>query len=453
MVSHAVVPLVTLAVLFTLTSCTSATVPPVATGSAPVMQWVATWTAALENAEPSRANPGGSEQTFRFVVLPTTAGAQERVHFSNLLGKTPVTIGAARLSASENAGPAIDSSRDVALTFSGSSSITLAPGQETVSDPVQISYQYGEELAVSVYLKGAFGALVENSSEFQSNFATNSGGGNTTTDPTGSSFTQTTVGEWFMITAVDVYGSYQGTVAVFGSSSVVGHDSNYGNANSYPTFNGAVPGQVNDRPSDWLGRQLRAAGYTMGVANAGATGDPAAEDSGTVSGSAIAGVDRMQHDVLSLAGIKAVVIYFGGVDLRIDCLPAANIEASLTNMVQQAQKAGVRVILATIPPSEYCTSSSPDLLPSSDNPYAGDLNPGPENPGSTQRRMVNAWIRSSGAALPGVVGIADFDAVMAYPAHPDFLMPSYVAGDNFHPNGPSYGIQSAAIPLSSILGK
>lgn len=161
----------------------------------------------------------------------------------------------------------------------------------------------------------------------------------------------------------------------------------------------------------------------------------------------------MQHDVLSLAGIKAVVIYFGGVDLRGDCVPAANVEASLTNMVQQAQKAGVRVILATIPPSEYCTSSSADLVPSADNPYAGDLNPGPENPGSTQRRMVNNWIRSSGAALPGVVAIADFDAVMAYPAHPDFLIPNYVAGDNFHPNGPSYGIQSAAIPLSSILGK
>ena len=161
----------------------------------------------------------------------------------------------------------------------------------------------------------------------------------------------------------------------------------------------------------------------------------------------------MKHDVLLQPGIKAVVIYFGGIDIRQDCLPATNVEATLTNMAAQAYAVGVRVILATLPPSEYCITSSADLLPSAANPYQGDLYPGPENPGSTQRRALNDWIRSTGASLPGVVAVADYDAAMRYPAHPDFYLPNYYSADNFHPNGPAYGVQTAATPLHALLGQ
>lgn len=191
----------------------------------------------------------------------------------------------------------------------------------------------------------------------------------------------------------------------------------------------------------------------MGVLNAGAIGDPAAEDNGTSLGSSIAGVDRMQHDVLQQAGIKTVIIYFGGVDLRGDCKAAPLVEAALANMTAEAQAAGVRVILATVPPAEYCTTSAADLVPSTAAPYAGDINPGPENPGSVQRRAVNDWVRTSGAALPGVVAVADFDKALADGTHPDFMIPNLNSGDNFHPNGPGYGVQSSAIPLDKILGQ
>jgi hypothetical protein len=66
---------------------------------------------------------------------------------------------------------------------------------------------------------------------------------------------------------------------------------------------------------------------------------------------------------------------------------------------------------------------------------------------------MNTWIKTAGAQLPGVVGIADFDAALLYTAHPDFMIPMYNSGDNFHPNGPGYGVQSSAIPLKSILGQ
>jgi lysophospholipase L1-like esterase len=434
-----------------LVGCSSRIAGPVIQPAAFSSQWVVAWGASPENALLTSENSGGTEQSFRFLFLPTIDGTQERVHFSNLFGDSPITIGGARLALSTGSGAAVDPTTDTPLTFSGASSITLAAGQEVVSDSVNVSYTFGRTMAVSVYVKGAFPPLTQHESQVTTNYASATGAGNTTTDVSGDSFGQA-ITEWYLLTGVDVYGQYQGTVALFGSSSIDGHNSNFSDINSYPVMNYPIPSQDNDRPSDWLARQLLAAGYRLGVLNAGVIGDPAGEDSATAAGISVAGIDRIKHDVLEQAGIKAVVIYFGGVDLRIDCVSATNVETSLANMVSQAQAAGVRVILGTIPPAEYCTTSSPDLLPSADNPYQGDLYPGPENPGSTQRRAVNDWIRTTGAQLSGAVGIADFDQALLYPAHPDFMMPSFYSSDNFHPNGVGYSVQSAAIPLSSILG-
>lgn len=435
--------------LTSLTSCSSSVdVAQAVPVSGLAQQWVTGWGGP---AEALLASSASSERTFRFIVLPTIDGTQERVHFSNTLGTTPVTIGTARIAAAVNVGPSVDATRDVPLTFNGATSVTIPAGQEVVSDAANVTFKYGEKLAVSMYLRGTFGPLVNHDSQVQTNFAAPANGGDATTDASGRAFTSSNT-NWLVLTGIDLYGAYQGSVAVFGSSSIDGHASNFGNSNSYPTDNVAIPSQDNDRPSDWLSRQLQAAGYRMGVLNAGAIGDPAGRNGNTAAGGAIAGIDRMQHDVLQQAGMKAVVIYFGGIDLRSDCKVATDVEASLTSMVQQAQTAGVRVILATIPPSEYCLSAGVSLLPSGGNPYQGDLNPGPENPGSTQRRAVNDWIRTSGAQLPGVVAVADFDHALANSDHPDFMIPNLNSGDNFHPNGAGYEVQSGAIPLKAILG-
>ena len=420
------------------------------TGPALVNQWIVGWSSPPENALAGVDNEGSTEQTFRFIIVPDIGGTQERIHFSNELSTAPITIGTARLAVALSQGAAIDPTRDAQLKFGGATSVTIPGGASVVSDPVSLTYKYGERMAVTMYVKGTWGPITQHEAQVETNFENFAGSGDSTPDAAGTSFAYTTP-EYFLLTGMDVYGAYQGSVAFFGSSSVDGHNSNYGTGNNYPTQNVAVAGQDFDRPSDWLTRDMLAAGYRVGVFNAGTIADPAAEDKNTSSGKSQAGIDRMNRDVLQQAGIKAVVIYFGGVDLRGDCVPATNVEASLTNMVAQANAVGVRVILATLPPAEYCTTSDASLLPSTANPYQGDINPGPENPGSTQRTILNAWIRTTGATLPGVVQIADFDAALRYPAHPDFFMPQFYTNDNFHPNGMGYGVQSAAVNVSTVL--
>jgi lysophospholipase L1-like esterase len=434
-----------------LNSCSSSSNTVTTGPPAPASIWVASWGAPPENASATAEDPGGSEQSFRFVVLPTIDGTEERVHFSNAYGTAPVTIGSARIAVA-GTGAAVDASTDKPLTFSGGTSVTIAAGQQIVSDPVNVSYTFGQKLAVSMYVKGTFAPLTQHDSQVSTNYASAVGSGDTTTDATGAAFANSNT-EWYLLSGIDVYGPYQGTVVLLGSSSIDGHGSNYGSANAYPVPNVPVAGQDNDRPSDWLARSLVSGGYRVGVYNAGILADSAEEFPNEASGTATPGVDRVSRDVLQIAGVKAVVIYLGGVDLRGQCVPATNVEAALTNIVAQANAGGIRVILATIPPAEYCVTSDPSLLPSAANPWQGDVNPGPENPGSTQRRLVNTWIKTAGSQLPGVVSVADFDAALAYPGHPDFLMPNFTSADNFHPTGLGYQAQSGAIDLKAILGQ
>jgi lysophospholipase L1-like esterase len=303
-------------------------------------------------------------------------------------------------------------------------------------------------------LQGTFGPLNQHDSQSMINYASAYNAGDTTTDTSGASFPNAGT-EWLLLSAMDVYGPYQGTVALFGSSTIDGHNSNFGDTNAYPIPNVAVPGQDDDRPSDILARSLNAAGYHLGVLNAGILGDYAGPGTGSPSGSS--GVDRINRDVLQQPSVTTVLIYLGQVDLRnTACGNATDVESYLQNMVAQANAAGVKVILATIAPSSYCTAAnSPNSgpYPNSADPFAGDINPGPENPDNAQRHLVNAWIKSTGAALPGVVGIADFETAIAYQTHPDFMVPNWNSGDNFHPNATGYQQQIASIPLNLFVAK
>jgi hypothetical protein len=416
--------------------------------------WAASWGNAPENALPTDSNPGGSEQSFRMVFRPTLSGSQERLHFSNFFGTTPITIGAARLAISPDGTAAIDPANDVAVTFNGASSVTVPAGVIITSDSVKLNYSFGQRLAVSMYVKGTFGPLTQHLSQGPAGFESPVNAGDTTTDAGGTSFSLPN-GEWFLLSGMDVFGAYQGTVVLFGSSAIDGYHSSYGDTNAYPTANVPVPGQDNDLPSDWLARDLQQAGYQLGVLNAGVLADPAGPNSGATPQAGVQdGIDRLNRDVLQQTNVKAVVVYLGAVDIRsAQCTSAPAIESSLSQIIAMSAAAGVRVVMSTLAPSDFCsTPGSPNFgpVPTPADPYAGEGDP-PTNGGMVQRNLVNAWIRTTAATLPGVVGIADLDKALADPAHPDFMLPNLNSGDNFHPNGVGYGVQSGAIPLDVLL--
>ncbi len=438
--------------------------PPVVSVPPPVIpvagKWVGAWGAAMTNADASAENAGGAEESFRFLLLPTVGGTQERVRFSNVYGKTPVVLGAARLAvAREGIGKGeaatVDAARDQALLFAGKASVVVGPGQVVVSDPVMVPFAFGETLAVSVYLRGQFGPVSRHSSIFVTNYRSGTGSGDVTADATGAGFSKGTLQDWLLVNGVDVFGDYQGTVVLFGSSTTDGFHSNYSSDKVYPVPNAPVDGQHSSRLSDSLARRLNAAGYRLGVVNEGVPGDTVTVDSTNLTNDVQNANDRIAQDVLAQPSVVAMVTYFGSIDIRSpDCKSAPAIEAATEKLIATATAAGVRVVLGTIPPSAFCTNPAQNNygpVPSPADPYAGGSVPGPANGGEVQRTALNAWLRETGAGLPGVVAIADFDGALADPMRPNFLLPPYNSGDNYHPTGAGYGAEAGVIPLELLL--
>ena len=421
----------------------------------PPLLWVGSWGASMTNAEPNtEGNAGGQEQSFRFLVRPTLGGTEERVRFSNVYGTTAVTIGAAHLAIGQEGTAAVDPAHDVALAFGGQSGTVVAPGAVVVSDPVQMTFSYGQTLAISMYLKGSFGPVSRHGSIFVQNYRTPVGGGDATADAAGTSYTES-LADWLLINEIDVYGPYKGTLVLFGSSTTDGFHSDYSSDQVYPTPNVPVPGQHANRLSDLVAARLQAAGYQVGVLNAGVPGDTVTPDSSNQVVHVKNANDRVTQDVLSLPSVLGVVTYFGSIDLRsADCKSAPAMEGATQQMVATLAAAKLPVVLATLPPSAFCTNPAQANYgpsPSAGNPYAGGALPGPQNGAEVQRGAFDAWVRGTGSQLSGVVGVADFDQALADPARLDFMLPMFNSGDNYHPNGAGYKAEADAIPLS-VLG-
>ncbi len=424
---------------------------PSTPAAAVASKWVGAWGDAPSNASKSPDDPGGSEQSFRFLVNPTIGATQERVRFSNYFGTTPVTIGAGRLAIGKDGSPTIDANHDVPLTFNGGSpSVTMAPGQIVVSDAVDLTYSFGQTLAVSVYVSGTFPPLTRHDALFNQNYRTAIGAGDQTADSAGTAFTAAD-SDWLLLNGIDAYGPYQGTVVIFGSSTTDGFHSNYGNTSVYPVPNVAVTGQHRSRITDWLAKQLNASGYSIGVLNEGIPADTIAPDSTNATNHLQPGVERFSRDALAQPNVIAIVNYLGAIDLRdADCGSATAVEAATQTVVAAAAAAKVPIFLATLPPSAFCTNparANYGPSPTASDPYAGA---GTVNGGEVQRRAFNTWIRSTGVGLPGVAGLVDLDQVLADTTRPNFLLPAYNSGDNYHPNGAGYGAAAGAIPIEAI---
>jgi lysophospholipase L1-like esterase len=81
--------------------------------------------------------------------------------------------------------------------------------------------------------------------------------------------------------------------------------------------------------------------------------------------------------------------------------------AGLTTVVQNAHAQGVLVYGGTITPTAQFTADQ-----------------------NVTRETVNDWIRTSGT----FDAVFDFDQLLADPANPDNLNPTYDSGDGLHPN-------------------
>ncbi|HSZ38337.1 MAG TPA: SGNH/GDSL hydrolase family protein [Trebonia sp.] len=376
------------------------------------MNWVVTWGTGLT---PGGVLPGtpwsGRGVTIRNVVHTSIGGSSARITLSNAFGTAELAVTGASVAL-----PASVAGTMIPLTFGGAESAVISPGSELTSDPVRLEIPADADVLVSVGVRPGQGPVTFHLHASQESYV--AVGDGHAADVSRAEFTGRTE-SWFYVAEVQVPDRGAGTVVALGDSITDGTTS--------------TPG-TNRRWPDYLARRLLAPpdGQGCGVLNAGISGNRVLLDGAAASpdcaGAGESGLARLDRDVLDRAGVRTLVICAGINDIiwepHYDATPIID---GLSRIAARAHECGIRVIGATLTPA--CG-------------FSGGLSAVQE----TARAEVNAWIRD-GSAFDAV---ADFDAVLRDPAHPERLAACYDSGDHLHPSDRGFEALAAAICLGGL---
>jgi lysophospholipase L1-like esterase len=367
---------------------------------------------------PMAATPSFNNQTLRQILRLSAGGDAVRVRFTNAYGTRPLAIGGAHFALIDAKGQEIAGSSRM-LTFAGVKTATVLRAAPLLSDPVRLKVPPLARVAISTYLPGNTGpctchqvGLDEMQISAPGNFV-------------GKPFApQSVMTSRAFLASVEVDAPEgAATVAVLGDSISDGVGST---------------ARANRRWPDLLADRLAArGGRVWGVANQGISGNRVLADG--MGDSALARFDR---DVLSLPGLKAVIVFEGVNDLGMSFgtfegpaaqamaafrgtpTNAAEMIAGYRQIIDRAHAQGIRVYGATIAPYKGATYWSAA--------------------GEAARQEVNRFIRSGGA----FDAVIDFDHAFADPADPAKMRDGYHMGDFLHGTDAGYKAAADSIDLA-----
>jgi lysophospholipase L1-like esterase len=386
--------------------------PNTATAATSPDHWVGTWATspmAGKNPTGTFGAPGTEGTTLREIVHISIGGPSVRIVLTNEFGLDPLTIGAAQIALSADAGT-ITPGTAAPITFSGKPSVIIPPGALIVSDPVSLKVAPAANLAISLFIPDQpVNQLTLHPFADQTNYLAP---GNVVSAP--SLDTPKTFFTWDFLKGVDVTADNKGAAIVtFGDSITDGAHSTR---------------DANARWPDILAQRLQANKKTsnLGVLNQGIGGNRILHDN--TGPSALARFDR---DVLAQTGVKYLVIMESINDIGhatdpakpYDVVTADDLIAGLTQLATRAHTHGIKVYGATLTPFVGAKYQSAD--------------------GETMRQTINTWIRSTNQ-LDGVI---DFDKVTTDPTHPGMFLPLDDSGDHLHPGDAGYKAMGESIDL------
>jgi lysophospholipase L1-like esterase len=292
--------------------------------------------------------------------------------------------------------------------------VTIPPGTEFVSDPLDYPVASLSDIAVTYHLDAAPSPQTGHPGSRATSYILH---GDAVSAPVLTDAKRTN--HWFQISEIDVNSAPgAASVVALGDSITDGHGA---------TTNG------NDRWTDVMAARLQASSETrsVGVSNQGIGGNHLLTDG--LGPNALARLDR---DVLAPAAVRWVIVFEGVNDLGGLARNGEVSSAEHVALVQSVISAYEQIVLR---------AHAHDLrvYGATITPYVGSdyYHPGPLS--EADRQSVNGWIRAAGH----FDGVIDFDAVVRDPAHPDRLLPAYDCGDHLHPSPAGYRAMGDSIPL------
>jgi lysophospholipase L1-like esterase len=363
-------------------------------------RWVGTWACAPQRIEPGDMppSPGLRGNVLRQVVRPSLGGRQMRVRFSNLFGEGPASLLSVQVARSLGAF-AIDPASNRALSFGGKGAVTLQPGATVWSDALDVSLLPLTNLSVTTH----FG-------ELPATFTGHPGSRTTSYLQADARFSSdaASTDHWYFLTGIDVLGdSSSAAVVILGDSISDGRGS---------TTNG------NDRWPDHLAARLQANAATAKISalNLGVGGNAVLR-----GGLGPTALERFERDVIGQSAARWLVVLEGVND--IGASPGSEVAGELIAAYQH--------IIAVAHDHGREVYGVPIL------PFAGSAY---DSQGREQaRRLVNHWIRTSGA----FDAVIDLDATVCDPDNPGAVLPDYDSGDGLHLNVAGYRAMAGAIDL------
>lgn len=379
--------------------------------------WICAWSTSITAFnDTGRSYQGFNNTTVRQIIHPLINGSKVRIKLSNLFGIKLVTFNSIHI-ALQDEGAAILADTDRKVTFiSGQSIVTVLPGKEVLSDPMDMTVVAGCNLTVSLYLADASGPASWHRLAIQKTYISNPG--DHTTDIQADEYVETT-NSWFWLAGLEVVAdeAVKGALVVFGDSITDGDGSTIG---------------ANHRWPDYLAERIRRESpqYQLAVLNQGIGGNRLLSIDASCPGRGICALERLEHDVLQQKNLKAVILLEGINDIGNGCYEPYKIIAAMKEIIDCVHAKEALIYGGTLTPCAVFTKSSEF--------YTYD--------GEKTRQKVNQWIRTSGV----FDGVIDFDKAIRDSKNPLMLFPAYDCGDHLHPNDAGYKAMANAVDLSIL---
>lgn len=363
---------------------------------------------------PIDATPGHDpvNATLRQLVRVSVAGKRIRLRVTNEGGHDVLVLGAVRVGV---AGPdgRVMAGTSHAVTFGGKSAVSVPEGAPLLSDPVDMKVEALQKLVISLYVPGTVLRGGHSLYQYVAGSPGDFTGQDTLPTPTIQRLTS-------LVSQVEVDPISAGHVVVAVGDSIT--EGALSTNNAFRSWPARLAERLNETE----------AGREWAVVNAGIGGNRLLRH-----GNGPSALARLDRDVLSVPGVKAVILLEGINDIgrgftlhgpREAVTAEALIEAD-KQIIARCHEKGIRVIGATL------------------TPYQGAFYASPE--GEKARTALNTWILHGGA----FDGVVDFAAATADPANPLAFRPAYNDYDHLHPNDTGYKAMADAINLSLITGK